>query len=118
VHQDIVQTGWRSPTKIDAQIDAMLLSLQTLERIGYRMPDWSSLKIEDLRQHSLDVPRVAKRHASFNLMDVVCRIWYESNVYLFLCECFLIFFVCPLAGFALWLHLCHMWLAAYSHASP
>jgi hypothetical protein len=29
--------------------------LQAIERIGYRMPDLSSLKIEALREHSLDV---------------------------------------------------------------
>jgi hypothetical protein len=45
LHQDIVQTEWQSPIKIGAQIDAMLLSLQAIERIGYRMPDFSFLKI-------------------------------------------------------------------------
>ena len=45
VRQDIVQTGRQSPTKIGAPIDAMLLSLQTIERIGYHMPDFSYLKI-------------------------------------------------------------------------
>ena len=49
VRQDIVQTGRQSPTKIGVQIDAVLLSLQVIERIGYRMPDFSSLKIEALR---------------------------------------------------------------------
>ena len=71
VCQDIVQTGRQSPTKIGVQIDAVLLSLQVIERIGYRMPDFSSLKIEALREHSLDVPRVSERHATFNHMDVV-----------------------------------------------
>jgi hypothetical protein len=71
VRQDIVQTGRQSPTKTDAQIDVVLLSLQAIERIGYRIPDFSSLKIEALRQHSLDVPRVSERHATFNYMDVV-----------------------------------------------
>jgi hypothetical protein len=33
------------PTKTGAQIDAVLLSLQAIERIGYRMPDLSYLKI-------------------------------------------------------------------------
>jgi hypothetical protein len=56
VCQDIVQTGRRSPTKVGAQIDVVLLSLQAIERIGYRMSNWSSLKIQALRQHSLDVP--------------------------------------------------------------
>ena len=56
VHQDIVQTGRQSSTKIGTQIDAVLLSLQAIERIDYRMPEFSSLKIEALRQHSLDVP--------------------------------------------------------------
>jgi len=71
VCQDIVQTGRQSPTKIGAQIDAVLLCLQAIERIGYHMPDFSSLKIEALREHSLDVPRVSERHATFNHMDVV-----------------------------------------------
>ena len=48
VRQDIVQTGRRSPTKIDAQIDAVLLSLQAIKQIGYRMLDFSSLKIKAL----------------------------------------------------------------------
>jgi hypothetical protein len=94
VHQDIMQTGWQMSTKTGAQIDAVLLSLQAIEWIGYRMPDLSSLKIEALREHSLDVPWVSERYATFNQMDVVChRVWYEGNVYLFLLlyECFLIF---------------------------
>ena len=74
LRQNIVQTGRQSPTKIGAQIDAVLLSLQAIERIGYCMPDFSSLKIEALCQHSLDVPRVSERHAIFNQMDVVRRI--------------------------------------------
>jgi hypothetical protein len=74
VRQDIVQTGRQSLIKIGAQIDAMLLSLQTIERIGYHMPDFSSFKIEVLRQHSLDVPRVSERHATFNHMDMVHRV--------------------------------------------
>jgi hypothetical protein len=45
--------------------------LQAIERIGYRMPDFSSLKIEALFEHSLDVPRVSERYVTFNLMDVV-----------------------------------------------
>jgi hypothetical protein len=69
-----MQTGRRSPTKIDAQIDVVLLSLQAIERIGYRMPDFSSSKIKPLRQHSLDVPRVSERHATFNSMDVVRQV--------------------------------------------
>jgi hypothetical protein len=40
-------------TKTGAQIDVVLLSLQTMERIGYRMPDFSSLKIEALQVASL-----------------------------------------------------------------
>ena len=71
VCQDIVQTGRQAPTKIGAQINVVLLSLQAIERIGYRMPNFSSLKIEALREHSLDVPRVSERHATFNQMDVV-----------------------------------------------
>ena len=74
VRQDIVQTRRRSPTKIGAQIDAVLLSLQAIERISYRMPDFSSLKIQALIQHSLDVPRVSERHATFNYWDVVRRV--------------------------------------------
>ena len=61
-----MQTGRQSSTKIGTQIDIVLLSLQAIERIGYRMPDFSSLKIEALRQHNLDVPRVSERHATFN----------------------------------------------------
>jgi hypothetical protein len=40
------------------------------------------------------MPQVSERHATFNYMDVVCRAWCESNVYLFLLlyERFLIFF--------------------------
>ena len=74
VCQDIVQTGRQSSTKIGTQIDAVLLSLQAIERIDYRMPEFSSLKIEALCQHSLDVPRVSERHATFNHMYVVCRV--------------------------------------------
>ena len=69
-----MQTGQRSPTKIGAQIDAVLLSLQAIERIDYRMPDFSFLKIEALREHSLNVPQVSERHATFNQMDVVRHI--------------------------------------------
>ena len=39
-----------------------------------RMPDFSSLKIEALSEHSLDVPRVSERYATFNYMDVVRRV--------------------------------------------
>jgi hypothetical protein len=49
VRQDIVKTRRRSPTKIGVQINTVLLSLQAIERIGYRMPNFSSLKIEALR---------------------------------------------------------------------
>jgi hypothetical protein len=69
-----VQTRRQSPTKIGAQIDVVLLSLQAIERIGYRMPDFSSSKIEALHEHSLDVPRISERHATFNHMDVVRRV--------------------------------------------
>ena len=74
VRQDIVQTGQQSLTKIGAQIDAVLFSLQTIKQISYRMPDFSSLKIEALREHNLDVTRVSERHATFNHMYVVCRV--------------------------------------------
>jgi hypothetical protein len=74
VRQDIVQTGRQSLIKIGAQINVVLLSLPTIERIGYHMPDFSSFKIEALRQHSLDVPRVSERHATFNHMDMVHRV--------------------------------------------
>ena len=66
-------------------------------------------------KHSMDMPRVSERHATFNQIEMVrCRVWYESNVYLFLLlyERFLIFFICLLAGFALWFYLCYMWLQA------
>jgi hypothetical protein len=56
VRQDIMQTRQQMLTKTGAQIDVVLLSLQTMERIGYGMPDFSSLKIETLHEHSLDVP--------------------------------------------------------------
>jgi hypothetical protein len=69
-----VQTGRRSLTKIVAQIDAVLLSLQAFERIGYRMLDLSSLKIQALIQHSLELPRVSERYETFNHMDVVHRV--------------------------------------------
>ena len=69
-----MQTGRQSPAKIGTQIDVVLLSLQAIERIGYRMPNFSSLKIEALRQHSLDVLRVSERHATFDQMDVVRRV--------------------------------------------
>jgi hypothetical protein len=62
------------PTKIGAQIDVVLLFLQAIERIGYRMPDFSSLKIEALREHSLDVLRVSERYVAFNQVDMVCRL--------------------------------------------
>jgi hypothetical protein len=71
VCQDVVQTGRQSLTKKGAQIDVVLLSLQAIERIGYRMTDFSSLKIEALCQHSLDVPRASEKHATFHYMDVV-----------------------------------------------
>jgi hypothetical protein len=56
--QQIVQSGRPSVTKIGAQIDVVLLSLQAIERIGYLMPDFLSLKTKTLIEHSLDVPRV------------------------------------------------------------
>ena len=56
VHQDIVQTRRHMPTKSGVQIDAVLLSLQVIEQIGYLLPDFSSLKIEALRERSLDMP--------------------------------------------------------------
>jgi hypothetical protein len=72
VRQDIMQTGQRSSTKIGVQIDVKLLSLQAIERIDYCMPDFSSLKIEALRQHSLDVPRVrGMRHSTIWMWYVV-----------------------------------------------
>jgi hypothetical protein len=43
LRQDIVQTGRQMPTKTGVQIDAVLLSLQAIERIGYRMSDFSAL---------------------------------------------------------------------------
>ena len=69
-----MQIGRQTPTKIGVQIDAVLLSLQAIEQNGYRMPDFSSLKIEALREHNLDVTRVSERHATFNYMDVVRRV--------------------------------------------
>jgi hypothetical protein len=44
-----------------------------IEWIGYRMSDFSSLKIEALRQRSLDVPRVSERQAL-----VICIFMYEK----------------------------------------
>jgi hypothetical protein len=97
----------------------VMSSLHTIEWIGYHISDWSTLKIQALQQHSLDVPRVSERHATFNYMDVVRRAWYESNVYLFLLlyDRFLIFLVCSLAGFSLWFQLCYIRLAAHSLTS-
>ena len=71
---DIVQTGRQMTSRRSAQFETVMHCLQTLQRIGYRMPDFSSLKIEALRQHSLDVPRVSEKHATFNQIDMVCRI--------------------------------------------
>ena len=71
LRQDIVQAGRPTISKVGALLDAVLLSLQAVERIGYHIPDWSALKIQALRSRSLDVPRVSKRLASFNVMDVV-----------------------------------------------
>jgi hypothetical protein len=78
------------PTKRGIQIDTVLLCLHAIERIGYRMPNFSYLKIEPLREHNLDVLRVNEKHARFNQMDVVSHVRYQSNVYLFLLlyECF------------------------------
>jgi hypothetical protein len=45
VHQKIMQVGQPTPTKVGAQIDVVLFSLQAIERIGYHIPDWSALKI-------------------------------------------------------------------------
>jgi len=119
VRQDIVQNGWQMLTKRGVQIDTVLLSLQAINRIGYHTLDFSSLKIDALCEHNLDVPLVSKRHVRFIQMDVVSRVWFQSNVYLFLLlyERFLIVFVCPLAEFAPWFHLCCKWHAAHSHAS-
>ena len=64
------------PTRRGAQIDTMLLCLQAIEQIGYRIHNFSSLKIEALRQHSLNVPRVSERHATFKNMDMVRRVCY------------------------------------------
>jgi hypothetical protein len=81
----------------------MLSSLQAIERIGYHKSNWLALKIQALQQQSVDMLRVSERHATFNYMDVVRCVRYESNVYLFLLlyERFLILLVCPLIGFAL-----------------
>jgi hypothetical protein len=61
-------------TKIGAQIDNVTLCLQAIEGIGYRMPDFSSLKIEALREHNPDVPPVSERYARFNQMDVLSQV--------------------------------------------
>jgi hypothetical protein len=55
-----MQVGQPTLTEVGAQIDAILLSLQVIERIGYHIPDWSVLKIQTLQQRSLDVPRVSE----------------------------------------------------------
>jgi hypothetical protein len=73
IRQDITQVGRPKPTKVGAQIDVVMSSLHAIERIGYHIPDWSALKIQALQQHSLDMPQVSERHATFNYMDVVCR---------------------------------------------
>jgi hypothetical protein len=69
-----VQVGRPTPTKVGAQIDVVLFSLQAIERIGYHISDWSALKIQALQQGNLDMPRVSERLATFNLMDVVRRV--------------------------------------------
>jgi hypothetical protein len=55
VCQEIVQVGRATLTKIGAQINVVLFSLQTIERIGYHIPAWSALKIQALQQRSLNV---------------------------------------------------------------
>jgi hypothetical protein len=82
------------PNKRSAQFNTVLHCLRSLERIGYHMPGFSYLKIQALHGRNLDVPQVSERMASFNQMDVVSRIRYQINVYLFLLlyERFLIFF--------------------------
>jgi hypothetical protein len=71
LRQDITQVGRPMPTKVGAQIDDVLSSLHAVERIGYHIPDWSSLKIQALQQHSLEVPRVSERHATSTIW-----MWY------------------------------------------
>jgi hypothetical protein len=71
VCQQIGQVGRQSMTKVDAQLNIVHLTLQALERIGYRIPDWSQIKIQALVQCTLNVPLVTERNASYNLMDVV-----------------------------------------------
>jgi hypothetical protein len=49
VHQDIMQVGQPKPTKVGAQIDVVMSSLHSIERIDYHIPDWSALKIQALQ---------------------------------------------------------------------
>ena len=66
VRHNIVQTGRQSrPRQAPRSMPCCFLCRQL------RMSDFSSLKIEALRQHSLDMPSVSERHATFNHMDVV-----------------------------------------------
>ena len=117
--QDIVHRGRQMPNQMGAQFYTVLHCLQALERISYHMSDFSCFQLQALCEHNLDVPLVSKRHVRFIQMDVVSRVWFQSNVYLFLLlyERFLIVFVYPLAEFALWFHLCCKWHAAHSHTS-
>jgi hypothetical protein len=51
-----------------------------IERIGYHMSNLSSLKIEALRQRSLDVPQVSERQALVICIFVYkkyCLQWYD-----------------------------------------
>jgi hypothetical protein len=76
--------------------------------------DWSQMKI----QRTLNVPLVTERNASCNLMWYCVydmRVMFIYSYYYM--SAFWYFFVCPLAAFAPWLHLCYMCLASHSHAS-
>jgi hypothetical protein len=61
-------------TKVSAQLDTVHLTLHALERIGYRIPDRSQMKIQALVQRTPNVPLVTERNMSYDLMDVVRRV--------------------------------------------
>jgi hypothetical protein len=69
------RVGWTTIADQDRCLDRCHAAfLQAIERIGYRLPDFSSMKTQTLIQYSMDVPRVSERQAIFNHMDVVRRV--------------------------------------------
>jgi hypothetical protein len=81
VRSDIVQRGRRMTSQRSAQFNTVLHCLQTLQRIGYHVPDFSYFKMQALREHNLDVVQVNESIARVNQMDVVSYACYHSHVY-------------------------------------